>query len=310
MIRDLERRDADRVFEFLSKYFPEEEAILGTQPEGFERVIRRLFRADTRLVLGLLRLFGRPVFRFFVVDEGGQVVATTILTFTERSGYLSMVVVDPGFRRRGFAQALLEKSRLTAQALGKKYVVLDVLANNSPARILYERVGYRPVEQNQVVVRDANAELTGTPSPSIRPYRPTDARALAAVARRTQNPVAQEVLPIRERVFRPGGYGNRILESESASWVIDRGHGAEGYVQASASHLVAAAHFSTPYIGEGVEGPEAAALIRTALEWCLARRTPRVLSTVTASNVRGRAAVLGGGFHDALSTFTLYRPVA
>ena len=310
MIRDLKRSDADRVFEFLSKYFPEEEAILGTRPDGFEKVMRRVFRADTRFILGLLRLFGRPVFRFFVVEEGGQVVATTLLSFPERAGFLSMVVVDPAFRRRGFARSLLERSRRTAQALGKRYVALDVLANNTPARTLYEQVGYRPLQENQIMVREANAELTGVRSPAVRPYRASDARALVDVARRTQSAEAQQVLPIREALFRPGGFANRILESESAAWVIDRGRGAEGYLQASSSHLITAAHFSTPFVAEGVEGPEAASLVRTAIEWCIARHTPRIVSMVPAPNARGRAALLGGGFHDALSTWTLYRPVA
>jgi ribosomal protein S18 acetylase RimI-like enzyme len=310
VIRDLKRADADRVFEFLSKYFPEEEAILGTRPDGFEKVVRRIFRLDTRFVLGLLRLFGRPVFRFFVVEEGGQVVATTLLSFPPQTGYLSMVVVDPQHRRRGYAQALLEKCRVTSQAVGKKYVALDVLSNNTPARALYERVGYRPLQENGFLVREADAPLTGAPSPAIRAYQPKDAAALVEIARRTQTEESQKVVPYRASLFKPGGFVNSLMQTESAAWVIDRGHGAEGYLQASAGRITEAGHFSTPFVAEGVEAPEAAALVRIAIEWCVARGAPRIVSMVPGGNLRGRAALLGGGFHEALSTFTLYRTVA
>ncbi|HTW40107.1 MAG TPA: GNAT family N-acetyltransferase [Thermoplasmata archaeon] len=309
MIRDMKRADADRIFEFLQKYFPEEEAILGTRPEGFEKVVRRLFRFDTRLLLGLLRLFGRPVFRFFVVEEDGRVVATTLLSFPERAGYLSMVVVDPGYRRRGHAQALLQRSLVATQATGRKYVALDVLANNTPARALYERVGYRSLRETNLVVREANAPLSGAPSPVVRPFRKEDAKPLVEVAMRARPPEVAEVLPVRESALRPGTFVDGLLQSESVAWVIDRGRGPEGYLGAASGAITTAAHFSDPIIAEGVEGPEAAALIRTGIDWCIGRGAPRIIAQVPVANVRGRAALLGGGFHDALSIWTLYRPI-
>jgi GNAT superfamily N-acetyltransferase len=311
VIRDLKRSDADRVFEFLSKYFPEEEAIVGTRPDGFEKVIRRVFRADTRFILGLLRLFGKPVFRFLVEEQAGKVVATTILTFPDRTGYISMVVVDPEFRRRGYAQGLLERARVIAQGSGRKYVALDVLSANTPARALYERIGYRPLRESNVMVRMPEAPLAGAPSPSVRPFRRDDARALVEIARRAQPPEVEEVLPVRGSVFRPGGFANAILQTVTAAWVIDRGRGAEGYIQAGSGGLTTAASISNPTLAEGVEGPESAALLRTAIDWCIAHGTPRIVCpSVPSANVRGRAALLAGGFHDAISTWTLYRPVA
>jgi ribosomal protein S18 acetylase RimI-like enzyme len=310
VIREFRRADANRVFGFLSSYFPEEERILGTRPEGFEKVMRRLFRLDTRFVLGLLSLLGRPVFRFFVDEEDGRVVATTLLTFPERSGYISTVVVDPQYRRRGLAQGLLERARVTALATGRKYVALDVLATNTPARTLYERIGYRPLRESTLLVREPDAALTGGASPSIRPFRRDDGRPLIEIRQRAQPADVAEVLPLRESALRPASFVESVLQSESRAWVIDRGHGAEGYVSASSGGLTTAAHCSDPIIGEGVEGAEAAALVRTMTEWCVARGTPRIVAQVPVSDVRGRAALLGGGFHDALTLWTLYRPVA
>ncbi|MCI4338932.1 MAG: GNAT family N-acetyltransferase [Thermoplasmata archaeon] len=310
MIRELKKTDATRVFELLKIGFPEEEALIGTNPEGFAKVVRRLFRWDTQFVIRLLRLFGRPIYRFFVVEEDGKVVATTLLSFPERSGYVSTVVVDPAYRRRGLAQALLERARAVTQATGRRYIVLDVLSQNAAARTLYERIGYRPLREGALFVRDANAPLTGGPSTAIRPFRPRDARPLVEVARRSTPPEVLEVLPVAEGALRGSSFVDRVLESASAAWVVDHGQGPEGHLSATATRASNSGHVSSPIIGEGVSAPEAIALVRTAIDWCVAQGAPRIATRLPASNVRGRAALLEGGFHEALTDQTLYRPVA
>ncbi|MGA8543338.1 MAG: GNAT family N-acetyltransferase [Thermoplasmata archaeon] len=310
MIRDLRKTDGPRVFGFLKTGFPEEERFLGTRPEGVQKIIQRVFRWDTQLVLRLARLFGRPLFRFLVVEEGGTLVATTILSFTTRAGYVSMVMVDPAYRRRGHAQALLERARVLSLAAGRKYIALDVLAQNTPARTLYERIGYRTLRESSFLVREPDAERTGGPSPALRPFRKEDARVLVTIARRAAAPEVEEVLPRSEAALRGSSFENDILQTESAAWVIDRGHGPEAYLGAAATAATAAGHVTDPIIGEGVEAADAAALVRTAVDWCIAHGAPRIVVQAPAANVRGRAALLGGGFHDALALWTLYRTTA
>jgi ribosomal protein S18 acetylase RimI-like enzyme len=310
MIRELRKTDATRVFELLKIGFPEEESLIGTNPEGFAKVVKRLFRWDTQFVIRLLRLFGRPIYRFFVVEEDGRVVATTLLSFPERSGYVSTVVVDPAYRRRGLAQALLERARAVTQASGRRYIVLDVLSQNTAARTLYERIGYRPLREGALFVRDANAPLTGGPSTALRPFRPRDARALVEVSRRSIPPEVMEVLPVAEGALRGSNFVDRVLESASAAWVIDHGRGPEAHLSATATRASNSGHVSSPIIGEGVSAPEAVALVRTAIDWCVAQGAPRIATHVPVANVRGRAALLEGGFHEALADQTLYRPVA
>jgi ribosomal protein S18 acetylase RimI-like enzyme len=310
MIRDLRKSDAPRVLALLKTQFPEEERIMGTRPEGFAEVVARAFRWDAQFFIGMARLFGRPVFRFFVFEEDGQLVATTLLSFPERSGYVSMVVVDPAYRRRGHAQALLERSRATAQSARRKYIALDVLAQNAPARALYERIGYQPLRETSFMVRESGASIAGATSSHVRPFRKRDARPLVEVARRSTPTQVQEVLPLRESSLRAGGVANRILLSQSASWVVDRGRGPEAYVGAVSTRTTAAAHMTDPIVGEGVDAVDAAALVRTAVDWCSAHGAPKIVAQVPVDNVRGRAALQGGGFHDALALWTLYRPVA
>jgi ribosomal protein S18 acetylase RimI-like enzyme len=310
MIRDLRKPDAPRVLRLLKTQFPEEEALLGTRPEGFGKVIDRVFRWDAQFVIRLSRWFGRPLFRFFVDEEDGGLVATTLLSFAQRSGYVSMVVVDPAYRRRGLAQALLETARVATQSAGRKYIALDVLAQNTPARTLYERIGYRPLRESSYMVREPGAPLAGPPSPSVRPFRRDDARALVEVARRSTPTEVEEVLPLREGSLRGSSFVNQILNSKTAAWVVDRGHGAEAYLGAVSTPTTSAGHLSDPIVGEGMDAADSAALVRAAVNWCIDQRSAQIITQVPTANVRGRAALQGGGFQDALALWTLYRPVA
>ena len=309
-IRELGKRDAPQVFRFLKTEFPAEEAILGTRPEGFAEIVRRAFRWDARLILGFLRLIGRSAFYFFVVEEDGQVVATTILSYVGPTGYLAMVVVDPKYRRRGFAQALLERARTTAQKDGKRYVALDVLASNAPARALYERAGYGSLRTQSFLAHDHAAVFAGTtPSPAIRPFRPADARALVEIVRRNIPAEVDQVLPTDERQVRGSRLANRVMASESAAWVVDRGRGPEAWIRAVVSQATEAGHLAAPIVGEGVEPALAIELVRTGGAWCRARGVERLAAEIPHENARGRAALDGGGFHEAFQSFTLYRTV-
>jgi len=80
-LREFRRADAPRLFELMKSQFPEEEAVLGTRPDGFAAIVRRLYRADLRLLLGFLRLVRRAPFRLFVIEEDGGIVGTTLLSF-------------------------------------------------------------------------------------------------------------------------------------------------------------------------------------------------------------------------------------
>ncbi len=312
-IRELRAADGPRVLEFVKLYFPEEEALLGTRPEGFEKMIRRIFRWDARLLLGLFRLVGRPVYNFYVVEQDGKIVATTILSYPGPTGYISLVSVDAMYRRRGYARALLEHARLAAQKHGKSFLALDVLAHNAPAIALYERLGYRRLRTSAFETVDSTRafqEAPEPPSPSIRVYRPGDAASLLTIVRERNPPEVERVLPTREGHLNGSDLVARTMHAEVASWVIDRGRGAEAWVSANVSPLTEAAHLAAPIVGASVEPPLGVSLVRTAATWCAARRSGRIMASVTEENSRGRAALEGGGFHEALAAFTLYRPIA
>jgi ribosomal protein S18 acetylase RimI-like enzyme len=310
MIRDLKKSDADDLLRFLTDYFPEENAILGFRPDGFYRVIARVFRWDLRIVLGLLRLFGRRIFRFLVIEEDGHVVATTLVTLPPRAAYISTVAVDPAYRRRGLARALLEEARTTGRKAGRTYVALDVLAENTPARTLYDALGYRPLRENRFMV--CETAPTGPPPavPGLRPFDRRDTKALLEIGRRAQPPQVAEVLPLSQQRFNTAGAIDRALNSASSQWVIDRGRGPEAYIDASVSPATNAASLNAPVLADGVDPATAIALVRTAIAWCYGQGGQKVVAQVPVASARERAALEGAGFRDALAVWTLYRTIA
>ena len=52
------------------------------------------------------------------------------------------VAVDPGFRRRGIAQALIEKLIVELSARDNHSLTLEVRAGNAPAIALYQKLGF------------------------------------------------------------------------------------------------------------------------------------------------------------------------
>lgn len=310
-LREFRRPDAPRVFELLKSEFPEEEQMLGMRPEGFAQIVDRLYRADIRLILGILRAFRRSPFHLYVAEEDAAIVGTTLLSFAPRVGFLSTVVVAPAFRRRGFARQLIEAARRETARRGRPYVALRVLASNAPARTLYESAGYRQLDQQVFVVHEAPATLASAPaSEAIRPFRRADAAGLAGIANRSNPELVRQVLPVRPGDLVGGGLADRLMAAETAAWVVDRGDGAEAHVAATSTPTTEAAHLSTPIVAESVEPPLAAELVRTAGAWLAARRPSRIVTSVAGENGRAHRALEEAGFHDAIAHFTLYRSSA
>ncbi len=285
--------------------------MLGNRPEEFEKIFRRVFRPDARLLLGILKVFRRPIVRLLVVEADRRVAATTIVTFPPKCAFVSNVVVDAPYRRRGYARAMLEEARRTAKKAGRRYIALDVLESNTPARALYESIGYRPLRAQLRLVNDSMARFSGAPpSPTgVRPFHRSDVPALVELVRRQAPASVEEVLPTRKARFVESGMVTRMLESEDASWVVDRGKGPEAYVGATVSAAMEAAYLAEPVVAESVEPALAESLVATASAWCATRRSPRILTMVNRDNARGRAALDATGFRDAQALWTLYRSV-
>jgi ribosomal protein S18 acetylase RimI-like enzyme len=313
MIRDFRPSDTPTLVDFLTTQFPAEEAIIGSHPERFFEITRRVYRWDSRLILGLLRLLGKPVYRFLVVDEGGRAVATTILTFPGPAVYISMVATDPKVRRRGLATSLLRRTQEVAQRMGRQYLVLDVLSDNAPARALYEgRLGYGALREAAYLVHDRPSDFAGGSAAlpaGIRRYRRSDESALVTIARRQTPSEVERVLPRKVSGLAGSRIEARLFRTESVAWVVDRGQGPEAGMGVSWSPDVDAAHFADPIVSPTADPATVRELVRTAGAWCAARGALRIAGQVPVANGPGRSALEREGFHGALSLWTLYRTV-
>ncbi|HYB63435.1 MAG TPA: GNAT family N-acetyltransferase [Thermoplasmata archaeon] len=311
MLRDLRRADGPAYLEMLERGFPEESVLLGNRREEFEKIFRRVFRWDTRILLFILGAFGRPMVRALVVEADGRAVATTLVTFPTGAAYVSNVVVDPAYRRRGYARQMLAEALTTARRAKRKYVVLDVLESNTGARALYDSLGYLPLQSRAHLLHNATGRFAQAtePNPSIRPMRRSDASALVEISRRQTPPEVEKVIPTRKHHFVMSGIISHMLGSEDAAWVLDRGHGPEAHVAAAVSRASEAGHLTAPTLSESVDDRLAVDLVATAVAWCAARGVPRILTMVSDHNPRGRAALEAVGFHDARPLWTLYRNV-
>ena len=311
MLRELRAGDGPALLRLLATEFPEENRILGLRPDGVEKVIRRLFRWDARLLIGLLRLVGRSPFALYVIADGRRVVASTLLSLTPATGYLSMVVVDPAYRGRGYARRLIEMARAASARRRRGFVALDVLEQNAPARRLYETSGYRTLRTTAFLACDAVAAAAPpAPLPAIRPFRPADATALAAIAHELAPPEVDRVLPVLAQSLRGSGWVDRMLENASAAWVVDRGRGPEAHVAAVSSPATDAAHLSTPIIGPEVDAATAAALLGVAHRWIAERSAVRAVTMVPEYLPRVRSALEAAGYREAIRVLTLYRAAA
>lgn len=307
MLRELRKADVPAYLRLLLENFPEEQKLVGYRPEPMIRIIRRLFRPDWRLILGFLRLIHRPVFRLFVVEEEGTIAAAALLTYGSESGYVSTVVTDPRFRRRGFGRRVVRACREATRAAGRRHVVLDVLSTNRPARALYESEGFAFL-RHQALWAGPVPSSSAASAPGIRALAKRDLRPIAELATGALSAPAREVIPVSPSELAVSPLVTYGLASESEAWVLDEGAGAVGYLRATVGAATSSGHLSQPILAPSV-GPERSAdLVAVALEWLRVRGAPTVVSEVPAENVAGAAALHAAGLREAHGLDTLVQP--
>lgn len=108
------------------------------------KTIKRLWPLFAAAMLFIPKL--RDTLLGFIWEEDGQAVA---VSNTGRQGmsdtwFIGNVGVLPGYRRRGIARKVVEACVALARERGAKTVVLDVIAGNLPAYVLYEKLGFEP----------------------------------------------------------------------------------------------------------------------------------------------------------------------
>jgi GNAT superfamily N-acetyltransferase len=115
-------------------------------------------RRAQNCLLGAAAGLGGPV---GIAREGGVSIGMAAI-FAESStpGCMQLVAmwVDPRYRRRGVARALIDQAVHWARARQAREVILWVADQNSAAGRLYERIGFRPTGGRQPLA--SHPELT------------------------------------------------------------------------------------------------------------------------------------------------------
>lgn len=309
MLRAFRPRDIPELVPLLLRHFPEEEAVLGRNPETYARIVRRIYRWDARLVLGLLRAVGRPVFRFLVVEADGRLAATTIVTFPPAAGFLSTVMVDTPYRRRGYARRLVEAACHVAARRGRRVAALDVLAANAPAQALYASLGFRRLRGKSLLLREGArpSDAGSSAGAEIRTFRRSDGSPLVALAAAALPPSVAAVFPATEGELTGRDLVASILESETAAWVAEVDGAPAGYVSASASAALDSGFLRTPLVGPRLDDANARALVTTAVAWLADHQRSRVVVEVPDHAGRSRRALESEGFREVYRVDTLAR---
>jgi len=309
MLRTFRAGDLPAYYDLMTGQFPEEGRYLGWRREEFFRIVRRIDRIQYRLLFGFLNAIGRPLFRIFVLESDGALAGSALESFGEVSAYVASVMVDPRFRRRGFARRLLDACHALARRRRKKFVVLDVIDGNAPALALYESLGYRPVGHGHLYVRPETA-VSAPPGASsrVREFRRSDGDPIAAVATSTVSPVRQGVHPVRAKEYSLATPVVRALAAETAAWVVDAGAGPVAWVRASTSPATEAGHLSAPVVGPSADPADVRALLLTAVEWNRSRGATRNVVEVWDENLPAIAALRDVGFEVAYGVQTLAFP--
>lgn len=83
--------------------------------------------------------------RYLIVRVGNEVVAYAGVWLLVDEAHVTTFAVLPDWRRRGIGTRLMVAVMQLAEQLGARVATLEVRLSNMPARLLYQRFGFRPV---------------------------------------------------------------------------------------------------------------------------------------------------------------------
>jgi GNAT superfamily N-acetyltransferase len=136
------------------------------------------------------------------VDPNGEAYATAVATVNGSVGWIGTVWVAPDRRRGGIGRALTEAVIDAAERAGCRTLVLVATEAGRP---LYERLGFEV--QTWYLTMEAPGLAGGAPDPAVRPFRPEDLPAMAALDGRVTGEDRRHLL---EAFAAPDG--TRVLE--------------------------------------------------------------------------------------------------
>lgn len=193
--------------------YPENDAwsLQSDEVESFIASLRGIRRMWPLLRLSLwLSPALADALRGFVWEEEGRVVglANVMRQGLSAHWYIANVAVLPGYRRRGIARQLVEACVGLARAHGAARITLDVVAGNSPAYTLYERLGFEHFTGKAELVYERADPPPAAPLPQgyrVARVSPDDWRSAYDLARRITPAAVTRFDPVEAQRFREQG---------------------------------------------------------------------------------------------------------
>ncbi len=103
-----------------------------------------------------------PTVSYLVVEVGGRVLGHAVASVAGDDAELQRIAVDPSYRRRGLATALLDAVEALAARGGATRLLLEVREDNAAALALYASRGFADWGRRPAYYRDgAAAALLG-----------------------------------------------------------------------------------------------------------------------------------------------------
>jgi ribosomal protein S18 acetylase RimI-like enzyme len=235
LIRDFRKSDLDDLLILLPLSNAEEFRVTGFDPDHVRALVNRLYGWKARILLGLLRLFGKEPLKFLVAVVDDKFVGTTVIETSGKAGSISVVMVHPDFRRRGIATKLMTTAIDFCRRKKKVRAVLGVLSENAIAKDLYVKLGFKPFESSVYLVGESGSlsAVTDVAGVEGRPFEDRDLDDVYELIVASEDPVRLKIhdfdkkslkMPFLQRFFR---------SSNQIKLVAVRDDKVVGYVEAS-----------------------------------------------------------------------------
>jgi len=272
-----------------------------------EVMVAMLSRRSTWFVLGLFRLFGRPLLRVFVALDGERVVGTGMLLWTRNTGYVAGMSTVPEYRGRGIASRILALGQAEAMRRRRDWLVLYVESENETARRVYRKAGYRDGAISTWFVRTGVPPTSGPVPAGTRPATDSEVEAVApaleegrAAEYRAAFPLTAHLLTHLQMLLS----GRRV---EHRTWVF---RGASGSPVAVRAYYDPDTGVGTYLVVTGRSGPtaeEVSTALGAATDWLRARGAAKCVAVVSEPAGAAGTALERLGFAPAVSTTVMIR---
>lgn len=275
-----------------------------------EATIDQLSRRSIWFILGLLRLFGRPIFDTLVAVDGHDVVGTGTVLWLPAAGYVAGMATKPEFRGRGIASRILALLDALARRRHRAWLALDVESGNEPAIRVYRKAGYRDAGAFTWYTRTGLPPGGSPVPPASRIVGRQDWDELTARLDASRPADYRGALPARARVLGHNEIMVRGGRTENRTW---RSETAEGTLCVLRAYFVPGLRMGAYFPTTTLPEPPAEALsglFDAATDWLRPREPVRCLAVAPEPHGGIASALERRGFSGVVSSTVMVRPTS